>query len=246
MSLLTALTQALPASQRIDRYLEVLDPAWSTTEVRARVVDVVHETDDVTTLVLLPNRLWTGHRAGQSVLVGVAIDGVRHTRRFSISSSEHRDDGCITLTIKARGLVSRHLAQPPRKGEVVTLSQAEGDFVLPEQRPSRLLLVAGGSGITPIMSMLRTLRDERHTGEITLIDYARSANNVIFAEEISRSGVDVRFHFDTTFQPEHLAGLADRLTFLCAPEPLMALVRPCVQGELHEHRFTEVEPVSVS
>lgn len=238
MSLLLGLANALSAPHGIDRYLEVLNPVWSTTEVRARIVRVLPETDSAATLVLRPNSKWAGHRAGQYVTVGVDIGGIRHTRCFSISSSEHRRDGCITITVKASGLVSRYLVQRARAGEVLTLSQALGDFVLPGERPSRLLFISGGSGVTPVMSMLRTLLDEGYRGELTFMHYARSADEVIFGEEVSRSGVDVRFMIDKVFAPEHLAGLGPMETYLCGPEPMMALVRGALAGwPLHEERF---------
>ena len=188
--------------------------------------------------MLQPNRLWHDHRAGQYVRVSVDIAGVRHTRCYSISSSEHRDDGLITITVKACGKVSSHLAFQAQPGEVLTLSQAEGDFVLPEERPSRVLFISGGSGVTPVMSMLRTLRDEGYRGEIVFLHYARSADNVIFGEEISKSGARVIFMLDTFFDPSHLDGIEPCETFLCGPEPMMALVRPAVRGPLHEERFT--------
>jgi stearoyl-CoA 9-desaturase NADPH oxidoreductase len=238
MSLLTALANALSAPHGIDRYLEVLNPVWSTTAVRARIVQRIPETSDATTLVLQPNRLWSGHRAGQYVRVSVDIGGVRHTRCYSISSSQHRDDGCITITVKACGRVSNHLAFAAQPGDVLTLSLAEGDFVLPDERPSRLLFISGGSGVTPVMSVLRTLRDEGYTGDVTFLHYARTADAVIFGEEISRSGVRVIFMIDKVFAPEHLDAIEPCETFLCGPEPMMALVRPAVRGPLHEERFT--------
>ena len=238
MTLLTSLANALAAPHGIDRYLEVLNPVWSTTEVRARIVRVISETDSAATLVLRPNGNWAGHRAGQYVTVGVDIGGVRHTRCFSISSSEHRADGCITITVKASGLVSRYLVQRSRAGEIVTLSQALGDFVLPERRPRRLLFISGGSGVTPVMSMLRTLVDEDYRGEITFVHYARSADEVIFGEEISRSGVRVIFMIDKMFDREHLRSIDPTDTYLCGPEPMMALVRSALTGwPLYEERF---------
>src|SRR6476469_7388949 len=95
---------ALTSPHGVDRYLELVNPLWAAHEVRARVVHVRRETLDVTTLTLEPTNTWTGFRAGQHVQVGVEIDQVRHTRVFSISSSDLaaklRGDRTFTITVR--------------------------------------------------------------------------------------------------------------------------------------------------
>jgi ferredoxin-NADP reductase len=230
---------ALAAPHGVDAYLRALHPMLAVREVRAAIVSIVRETPTSATLTLKPNLAWDGHRAGQHVRVGVEIAGVRQTRTFSISSSAHRRDGLITLTIRAVGKVSRHLVFDAKVGEELALSQAEGDFMLPKERPERILLVSGGSGITPVMSMLRTLKDEKFKGEILFLHYARSREELIYREEIE--GLDVRtiVVLGDHFSPSHLdVDLARYETFLCGPEPMMALVRKVVPAErLHEERF---------
>ena len=81
---------ALASPHGVDRYLELVNPMWAAHEVRGRVVRVQRETLDVTTLTLQPTTTWQGFRAGQHVQVGVEVDKVRHTRIFSISSSDPR------------------------------------------------------------------------------------------------------------------------------------------------------------
>src|SRR6476660_508678 len=149
---------ALTSPHGVDRYLELVNPMWAAHEVRARVVHVQRETFDVTTLTLAPTNTWQGFAAGQHVQVGVEIDGVRHTRCFSISSSELarklRGDRTFTITVRAHddGVVSRHLARTAEVETVLHLSQAEGDFTLPPLLPRKILMISGGSGITPVMS----------------------------------------------------------------------------------------------
>src|SRR5690606_5194556 len=111
----------------------------------------------------------------------------RHTRCFSLSSTPERDDGLITLTIKARkegGLVSPYLREHARPGMRVFLSEPPGDFVLPDALPDQVLFISGGSGITPCMRMLRTLVARGYPGEIVFIHYARSPEDVIFGAEL--------------------------------------------------------------
>ncbi len=226
---------ALTSPHGVDRYLELVNPMWAAHEVRGRVVRVQRETLDVTTLTLQPTSTWNGFRAGQHVQLGVEIDRVRHTRCFSISSSEltQRLTGDRTFTVTVRGdesgLVSPYLARHAEVGTVVHLSQAEGDFVLPALLPRRLLMVSGGSGITPLMSMLRSLVDFRYEGRLTFVHYARTPEETIFAAELDelaeRANVDLTvLHTrtgDKRLNELQLRGLCpaylDTHTFACGP-----------------------------
>ncbi|CAN5614110.1 ferredoxin reductase [soil metagenome] len=187
------------APHGVDRYLEQVRPTWVGHEVRARVLAIRPEAPDVVTLTLRPGRGWAGAQAGQHVRVGVEVDGRRRTRSFSLASSAVRDDGCVEITVKAHadGVVSRHLVDRVGPGTTLTLSPPAGDFTLPAIRPRRLLLISGGSGITPVMAMLRTLLDEGHDGPVTFLHYARTEADVIFADELAaidraHPSVDVR------------------------------------------------------
>jgi ferredoxin-NADP reductase len=179
------LVEALAAPHAVDRYLELVRPSWSLHEARAEVVEVRRQTADSVTLALRPNENWKGFRTGQFVRLTVEIDGVRQTRCYSPACSEHAPDG-IEITVKAHpeGLVSGFLNQAAHTGMVFGLSQADGDFVLPAHRPERLLLISGGSGITPVISMLRTLRDEGHAGAVTFVHYAPTRADVTYRGEL--------------------------------------------------------------
>jgi ferredoxin-NADP reductase len=201
-----------------DRYLELLDPLLARDTTRAVITDIERETIDTATITLRPNR-WDGHRAGQYVQVTVEVDGRRQTRCFSISSSAHRDDGHLTITVKVNpdGVVSRFLADRATPGVVVELAAAEGEFVLPRRLPDRLLLISGGSGITPVMSILRTLADEHNTTtDITFLHYARTPRDLTFSDELRE--LDARMpnlHLVTVFTKHaeaSTAGLAGHLS----------------------------------
>ena len=251
----------------VDRYLEVLNPLWSTTEVRARVEKIEHLTADSVTVTLQPNTNWQGFIPGQFVQLTVSIDGKRHTRCYSPANSLHRTDGRIELTAKAHanGFVSRYLREQLQEGEVVTLSPAGGEFALPEQRPERVLLISGGSGITPVMSMLRTLCDEGYDGEITFLHYANRAEDMIYADELAdiatrHNNVTLLRAFGDgesggelsgLFCSEHLCSsvpdFAQATTFLCGPPPMMAAVEKVWEEEglsdrLHKEQFTLATP----
>src|SRR5581483_7161939 len=127
------LVDAAVAPHGVDRYLELVRPTWSSTDVRARLVQAERTTPGTVTLTLRPNGNWPGFRAGQHTQLSVEIDGVRHTRCYSLAQSAHRNDGLIELTVKAHpdGRVSRFLVDHARPGMVVGLTPPQGDFVLP-------------------------------------------------------------------------------------------------------------------
>jgi ferredoxin-NADP reductase len=180
------LLEALAAPHGVDRYLELIRPSWSLREARAEVIGVRRQTVDSVTLTLQPNENWRGFSTGQFVRLTIEIDGVRQTRCYSPACSEHWQ-GRIEVTVKEHpeGLVSGFLNRAAQPGMVVGLSAADGDFVLSADRPERLLLISGGSGITPVISMLRTLCDEGHSRAVTFVHYAPTRDDVIYRRELS-------------------------------------------------------------
>jgi ferredoxin-NADP reductase len=254
---------ALTAPHGVDRYLEMVNPMWAATEVRARVVDVVRETDGVAdgaapvaTLTLQPTSTWRGHRAGQYVQIGIELPGARRTTRcFSISSAASAPGERFTITVRANTeaadrarSVSSFLVHDARPGQLLHLSQAQGDFTLPVSAaspgPDPLLMISGGSGITPVMSQLRTLlRDtprygdaERRLGrKVTFLHFARSPEDQIFADELAAiaaadNGVDVHLRYgDQRFSEFELRRLVpdylDTDTWACGPAGLIELVQ---------------------
>jgi ferredoxin-NADP reductase len=169
-----------------DDYLGLLNPLWSTRELRGRVEAVQPETRDSATVVIRPGREWSGHRPGQYVGIGVDVDGVRHWRTYSLTSVPARADRCITITVKAQpgGTVSPRLVRQVSPGTVVRLAPADGDFVLPGPLPDRLLFLTAGSGITPVMGMLRSLVAAADVQDVVVVHSARTPDEVIFGDEL--------------------------------------------------------------
>jgi len=215
-------------------WLGRLDPTWSLHEIRARVVEVIDETPDTRTFVLEPNHLWKRHRAGQYTTVEVEIDGVRHRRCYSISSPPSDPRPAITVKRVAGGRVSPWLHEHVRPGHVLRLGPAAGDFGLSSAAPAApLLLVGGGSGITPLMSILRELAGRGAVHDVVLVVHARSSADVIFGEELEtiaerHPGLRLIVRLDDEhggFDEDRLAALvpdfAARTTLLCGPAGLM-------------------------
>ncbi|QNG21243.1 ferredoxin reductase [Rhodococcus triatomae] len=241
----------------VDRYLELIAPSVTARELRAEVVRAERRTADTITLTLRPTRQWRGFEAGQFVQLGVVVDGVRHTRCFSPAGSAVSRSGLIELTIKAQadGYVTRHLREHAEPGAVYALSQAQGEFHLPTPRPPRIVLVSGGSGITPLLSMARTLVDEKYTGNVTFVHYSTTATDVPYLDELwalgeaapnvnvvlAYTGDDDGGHLRGFFGTHHLDAVApwyrDAETYLCGPGPLMHSVREAYRAEGIEDRL---------
>ncbi|MDO8185241.1 ferredoxin reductase [Conexibacter sp. JD483] len=259
----SSLARALATPHGVDRYVELVKPTFSLRDVRAEVVSVQRRTPTSATVTLRPNDNWRGFRAGQHVLLSTEIGGVRRTRPYSPANSEH-DGGLVELTVHARpgGAVSPHLRTRLLAGDVVGLSQAQGDFALPRRRPRELLLISGGSGITPLMAMLRTLCDEGHDGPIAFLHYARAERHIAYAEALARLAArhpNVRLlrsltrvgglgggELDGHFSADHveLAGIdpEEAEAFVCGPAALVDAVhgqwaRTGLEQRLHVERF---------
>jgi len=228
----------------IDRYLELIRPNLTVVDARAEVVAVRHQTPRSVTLTLRPNAAFGGFTAGQFLRVGVEIDGVRRTRTFSPASSEHARDGRLELTITQRdgGLVTRHLRERVGPGTILHLdARGRGEFVLPDDRPERLVLISGGSGITPVLSMLRTLAEEGATDRVTFIHYARTREDFLYRAEVEAlEGVDARFiatrEGGARLSADDLAG-ADCVA-VCGPPPLIEAARELAPGHVLAETFS--------
>lgn len=226
-------------------YTELVDPTWTRGEARAKVVGVRRSTPRSVTLTLAPNQSFTSThtvRAGQYVNVSLEIDGRRHTRCYSPANVEGSSTLELTVGRYDGGLVSNYLYEQARRGMVVGLTGVGGDFVLPADRPRRILFVAGGSGITPVLAMLRTLVAQGHVqnqrGEIAFVHYARSQAEACYRDELSAMpGVRVLHGYTRSgsgdlvgrFDAENLnaAMPSPDTVFVCGPTALVDAV--------HEH-----------
>jgi ferredoxin-NADP reductase len=170
----------------VDNYIEMINPLWTTRELRGRIESIERETADAVTVTIRPGHDWPRHKAGQFVRIGFDIDGVRHWRAYSLASDPDREDGCIGITVKTvdDGVVSPFLAQRAEPGTIVTLSDVEGEYVLPEPPPAKLFFISAGSGVTPIMSMLRQLERQEALDDVVHVHSDRIADDVIFGSQL--------------------------------------------------------------
>jgi stearoyl-CoA 9-desaturase NADPH oxidoreductase len=234
------LVDLLTGPHGVDRYTELVTPTWTSGEARAKVVDVRRTTPRSVTLTLAPNAAFTDRntvKAGQFVNVTVEIDGRRYSRCYSPANVEGSVVLELTIGHHDGGLVSTYLYERAHRGMVVGLDGVGGDFVLPApaQRPRRILFVSGGSGITPVMAMLRTLVAEGHTGEIAFVHYSRTAKEACYRDELAAMrGVRVLHGYTRSdggdlvgrFGAEHLAAAmpSPDAVFVCGPTALVEAV----------------------
>jgi ferredoxin-NADP reductase len=130
-----------------DDYLELINPLWSTRELRGRIERIERETANAVTAFIKPGYEWMGHEPGQYLRIGVVVDGVHHWRAYSLTSDPDRPDGCISITPKLvdAGVVSPYFVKHAKPGEIVRLGGVEGTFVLPDPIPDKLLHVISGN-----------------------------------------------------------------------------------------------------
>ncbi|AOA71747.1 ferredoxin reductase [Stenotrophomonas rhizophila] len=159
-------------------------PLWTLRRARARLVSRTAASADAVTLVLRPNRHFRGVAPGQHVNLGVEVDGRRLSRSYSPTLL---DDGCLAITVKkvAGGKVSQHLAQHAQVGEVFELGQAFGEMTLAATPAARVLLLAAGSGITPMRALVRQMETAGMPVQVDLVYWAQQREAVCFADELA-------------------------------------------------------------
>jgi ferredoxin-NADP reductase len=242
-----------------DDYLELINPLWSTRELRGRIERIEPETADAVTVVIRPGWEWEPHRPGQYLRIGVEVDGVHHWRAYSLTSDPDRPDGFISITPKLleEGVVSPFFVRRARPGAIVRLGGVEGTFVLPDPPPDRALFVSAGSGITPIMSMLRCLDRRAALRDVVHLHSARAADDVIFGDQLRdldrrQGGYRLRLRNtseDGRLAPEDLDELCpdwrEREAFVCGPAEMLDAMaqhweRHGDPARLHMERFQPV------
>jgi stearoyl-CoA 9-desaturase NADPH oxidoreductase len=241
-----------------DDYLSMINPLWTARELRGRIERVVRETDDAATVVIRPGWGWRwDHRPGQYVGIGLQLGGKFHWRSYSISSPPVRNGRTLSITVRAmpEGFLSDHLVNGCEPGTIVRLAAPEGDFVLPDPPPEKILFLVGGSGITPVMAMLRTL-DRRGTLPDVVLHYSSTTpERMIFRSELQELAAR---HDSLTLVQRHtdLDGVLEltdlervvpdwreRETWACGPAPMLDAAEQHwesagLEDDLHLERFS--------
>lgn len=235
--------QPLVSPSLLDFWAARVNPAWSWDRPLARVVSRHIESRDAVTLVLKPNRHFAGFRSGQHVNVTAEVGGTRITRSYSPSAAP-RADGLVEITVRHvdSGKLSTQLCLRTKVGDVVEVGPAFGQMTWPANAAGRWLFLAAGSGITPLMSLIRSAPADAH---IDLVYSAGRRGDLCFADELrelSKRRENLSCHFLLTREAEldpgeHrgranaalLQGLVPDLaacrTYACGPSGFVAAMR---------------------
>ncbi|MCT7660953.1 ferredoxin reductase [Mycobacterium deserti] len=250
-----------------DDYLKLANPLWSARELRGRVVEVRQETVDSATLVIKPGWGFTfDYDPGQYIGIGLLVDGRWRWRSYSLTSSpvagatrtatSRRASRTITITVKAmpEGFLSTHLVGGVAPGTIVRLAAPQGNFVMPDPAPASVLFLTGGSGITPVMSMLRTLVRRDQITDVVHLHSAPTESDVMFADELtalghSHDGYRLRVRatktegrLDLSRLDEEVPDWRSRQTWACGPEGMLDTAQKVwtdagIADRLHLERF---------
>jgi ferredoxin-NADP reductase len=227
-----------------DDYLHLANPLWSARELRGRIMEVRRETEDSATLVIKPGWGFSfDYQPGQYIGIGLLVDGRWRWRSYSLTSSPAKISGTsglgsertVTITVKAmpEGFLSTHLVAGVEPGTIVRLAAPQGNFVLPDPAPSSILFLTAGSGITPVMSMLRTLVRRNQITDIAHLHSAPTEADVMFGAELAalaanQPGYRLRVRqtrtegrLDLARLTQELPDWRDRQSWACGPEGML-------------------------
>ncbi|MGA8329921.1 MAG: ferredoxin reductase [Mycobacterium sp.] len=254
---LRTLAQRITTPLLPDDYLHLANPLWSARELRGRILQVRRETQDSATLVIKPG--WGfgfDYEPGQYIGIGLLVDGRWRWRSYSLTSSPRRGARTVTITVKAmpEGFLSAHLVAGVQPGTIVRLALPQGNFVLPDPPPPTMLFVTAGSGITPVMSMLRTLVRRDQITDVIHLHSSPTEDDVMFGAELEQLAADhegYRLRLRTTRSQGRLdfgqldAEVPDwqtRQTWACGPEPMLkaadhAWAAAGIKDRLHLEHF---------
>ena len=241
-----------------DDYLRLLNPLWSERELRGRVEKVIRETDDAATLVIRPGWGWRyDHKPGQYVGIGVQVEGRFQWRSYSVSSPPQRSGRTISITVRAmpEGKLSSHLVNGLAPGTIVRLALPEGEFVLPDPPPDKMLFLVGGSGITPVMAMLRTLDRRGQMPDVVMHYSSPTEERMIFKDELNelaekhdgltlhRLATDVDGMLEMSDLDKICPDWQERETYACGPSPMLDAITEHfeshdLEDNLHLERFS--------
>ncbi len=247
----------------IDFLLHHLNPMYSLTRTKAKVVQIRTETESTKTFILKPNFHWKEFKPGQHVLVTHPVGGKLLSRYYSLTSIPGESLVSITVKKQPNGIFSNHLHSNLQVGSILELGSPEGEFVLPSHN-SPMLWVAGGSGITPFFSMIQYLSSLSLNRDITLLYYSTTEKEMIFSQElqsISKNLPNLKIHLILTNEsnPKFHNGFLNqsqletlcpdyqnREVYVCGPSGLQSVLESLVDSsKIRRENFVPISTVGL-
>lgn len=244
----------------VDAGLALLHSALRLNRVFARVTQRQWVADDMLELTLRANGNWPGAQPGQHVQLYLELGGVRLSRSYSLTAVQA--DGSLRIAIKQQpgGRVSPYLLEQLAVGDVLELGPVQGELRWPAAAQP-VLLLAAGSGITPLLGLLRVALAQGFSAPVTLLHYVREQGQRAFVTELQAlqaqySNLQVRWsltmgnvepgELSGRFVIEHLAAVSEldqRSVLACGPAGFVAQVQQWWQaaelpGALQVEAFT--------
>lgn len=271
MTSLRRYLQPLVSPPVFDFWASRFSPAESWDRVLAKVVARRVESRDAITLELRANRHFKGLRPGQHVNVTAEVEGARLTRSYSPSLLS-ADGRRLSITVRQvdAGRLSTQLCQHTQVGDVVELGAAFGDMTWTDAAQGSRLLLAAGSGITPMISLIRSAAAAGATRDVDLVYWSRRRDELCFVDELRDLATrlpGLRCHFVLTRETELRDGEhagrpsqellerlvpdhAQRQVFACGPDGFVESVRELLAmhvAQFHSESFTpKALPVAVT
>ncbi len=232
--------------------------------ISASLKHITLETHDTKSYFFRSEIPLSTHKAGAHINIAFDANGETVKRTYTLSSSP-KDSTEFSITVKRvnEGLASNWLFENLSAGDKIQVSQPQGHFVLPYQPAGKILMLSAGSGITPLMSMIRYLSETGNRSDIVFLNYSQTPNDIIFHDELNAltsKQANVKAHFvvereasaDTAHKgrinkkqlSEIVPDVLDREIYLCGPQPFMKAAVSILDklkfnpSQLHLENFT--------
>lgn len=265
---LSRINQLVPASKLSFRRVpvatkvETIDSA--SPHIVATVVRIAQETHDTKSYFFQTSTPLNQHKAGAHINIEFSTESGPVKRTYTLSSSPKlAEQFSITVKRVNQGVASNWLFENLKAGQTISVSQPQGSFVLPYQPAGKILMLSAGSGITPLMSMLRYLAQTGNRSDILFLNYSQSPKDIIFHDELmtladSHNNITPCFAVERdAISGETLSGrinkqqltdvvpdIQEREIYLCGPQPFMKATLKILdainfnQAQLHLENFT--------
>ncbi|MBL4660596.1 MAG: iron-sulfur cluster-binding domain-containing protein [Alcanivoracaceae bacterium] len=224
--------------------VQVFFPFWTVDAYRAKLIKIRDENKEVYSLVLKVSKYWKGFEAGQYVEISVEKNGAYMSRIFSISSAPglYTKSGVIELTIRKQqqGCITPWLYNTLKKGQIINISAAKGHFIVNNLNRS-LLLIAGGSGITPFRSIISEALRSRQAIDIHLLYYTHGIDH-LFVGELQQQvekcqGLSVSFvnssqsgRICLAHLQQYCSDFKNRVSYICGPTGMIQATKQLLLG----------------
>ncbi|WP_151550059.1 MULTISPECIES: ferredoxin reductase [Corynebacterium] len=244
-----------------DDYTALLNHRWSTRELRGEIIRIEALNERTVSLEIAPG--WgvpLDFQAGQFIGIGLPIDGRFVWRSYSLTNAPVQgSDSIFHITVRAidGGMVSQHLISHARAGMAIRLAAPAGDFHLTDPVADHLLFISAGTGITPIISMLRYIADTGAIEDTTIVvaHSVRERSDLLFAEELEHLGTHPNVRLLLTITSEQgrmsMQSLIDAIpeissyaVYVCGPEEMIRAAEQELgavlddPSQIHSERFT--------